>query len=219
MMILLANGDGLFPPFHPILVNFTAGLIPASFLLDLLGAWLKRDALRVSAWWTLLLAAALTPLTALAGWLWMRSMEHTGHWQMPIHMWLGISLAFLFVALAVWRGWMYRHGTAPGWLYALAAAVLLGALMYQGDLGGSMSFGRGIVISAGQEEAEHRHGEGGHGTEAAPEKHGHGKPGTSPATQGTDHGHGEEQTHEHSHGQGNGQNPHDGWRDHIDVKD
>ncbi len=145
------------PPLHPILVNFTAGLVPASFALDLLGAWLKKDALRAAGWWTLLLAACLTPLTALAGWLWKRSMGDMDHWQMPIHMWLGISLAVLFILMAIWRGWLYYHSHSPGWAYASVAAVLLGALMFQGDLGGSMSFGRGIFISAGN-EGGHSHG-------------------------------------------------------------
>lgn len=54
-------------PLHPILVNFTAALVPASLLSDVLGRVLKRDTLLHAGWWMLLYAAAVTPLTALAG--------------------------------------------------------------------------------------------------------------------------------------------------------
>jgi len=135
-------------PFHPIFVNFTAALLPASFLFDLLGGLSKREPLRAAAWYTLLLAAIVTPITAVAGWLWLRSMGDMGHWQMPIHKWLGTGAAVLVVLYAWWRGSLYRRGRSPGWLYALAALVLLGAFLFQGDLGGSMSFERGIVIKA-----------------------------------------------------------------------
>jgi uncharacterized membrane protein len=137
-------------PFHPILVNFTAALLPTSFLFDLLAAMSKRPALRAAAWYTLLLAAIVTPLTAAAGWLWLRSMGDMGHWQMHIHKWLGTGAAVLVILYACWRGSLYRHDRAPGVLYALAALVLFGALLFQGDLGGSMSFDRGIVIHSEQ---------------------------------------------------------------------
>jgi uncharacterized membrane protein len=134
-------------PFHPIFVNFTAALLPASFLFDLLAAWSKKDALRAAAWYTLLLAAIVTPITAAAGWLWMHSMgDMMDQWQMPIHKWLGTGAAALVILYAIWRGRLYSRGRSPGLLYALAALVLFAALLFQGDLGGSMSFGRGIVI-------------------------------------------------------------------------
>jgi uncharacterized membrane protein len=137
-------------PFHPVLVNFTAALLPASFLFDLLGAWTKKPSLRAAGWYTLLLAAIITPFTALAGWLWLGSMGDMDHWQMPIHKWLGTSAAVLVILYACWRGWLYRHDRSPGWLYAIAALVLFAALLCQGDLGGSMTFDRGIVIKSTQ---------------------------------------------------------------------
>src|SRR5437763_15573152 len=63
-----------FPPLHPIFVNLTAGLFPASVLFDLLGRWLNRPSLRAAGGWTMLLVAIVTPLTALFGWLWLPSM-------------------------------------------------------------------------------------------------------------------------------------------------
>lgn len=169
-------------PFHPLLVNFTAGLVPASFALDALGAALKNSSLRAAAWWTLLLGAAATPLTAAAGYLWLQSKGDMHHWQMPYHMWLGIAIAVLLIGLAAWRGWLrYRADRPPGWAYAVAAVVLLGGLVVQGELGSSMSFGRGIVLTPAP-DAQHIHS-GSDGT-------GHGSGGSSGGGGTTGHRHG-----------------------------
>ena len=135
------------PPFswqhiHPILVNFTAALIPASVFSDALGRLLGRASLNHAAWWTLLYATAVTPGTAVAGWFWKKSIEAA----LPpdviaVHQWLGISLAGAFVILAIWRGTIHRRGKSPGISYLLLAALVSAALIYQGHLGGSMTFG------------------------------------------------------------------------------
>jgi uncharacterized membrane protein len=135
------------PPFswlhiHPILVNFTAALIPVSVFSDVLAKLLRRESLKHTAWWTLLYAAAVTPCTALAGWFWKRSVEAALPPEMiAVHQWLGISLAAAFIILAFWRGALHRRGGSPGVAYLLLAALVSGALIYQGHLGGSMTFG------------------------------------------------------------------------------
>jgi uncharacterized membrane protein len=127
---------------HPILVNFTAALIPVSVLSDVLGRLLRRESLHHAAWWTLLYAATITPFTALAGWFWKRSIEAALPPDLiAVHQWLGISLAVAFVALALWRGVLFGRDQSPGVGYFLPAVLLLGALMYQGHLGGGMTFG------------------------------------------------------------------------------
>jgi uncharacterized membrane protein len=127
---------------HPILVNFTAALIPVSVLSDVLGRLLRRESLHQAAWWTLLYAATITPFTALAGWFWKRSIEAALPPDLiAVHQWLGISLAVAFVALALWRGVLFGRDQSPGVGYFLPAVLLLGALMYQGHLGGGMTFG------------------------------------------------------------------------------
>ena len=60
---------------HPILVNFTAALIPASVVSDVFGKVLRKQSLTHAAWWMLVYAAAITPFTVLAGWYWKRSVE------------------------------------------------------------------------------------------------------------------------------------------------
>lgn len=148
-------GGGQFPAIHPIFVNFTAALLPTSLAADLLARIFRRESLRATGWWTLLLAALVTPLTGVAGWMWMRSMEDMDHWQMPYHKWIGVGLAAGFVLLAAWRGWLYRRNRAPTVSYFIAGALLLGLLGFQGELGGSMSFGHAILISDEQPHASH----------------------------------------------------------------
>jgi uncharacterized membrane protein len=135
------------PPFslenvHPILVNFTAALIPASVFSDLSGRLLRRESLRHAGWWTLLYAALVTPFTALSGWVWKRSIEAALSADViAVHQWLGIWLAFAFPILLVWRWRSHKRGESPGLAYFVAAVLTLLALMYQGHVGGSMAFG------------------------------------------------------------------------------
>jgi uncharacterized membrane protein len=122
--------------------TFTAALIPVSVFSDLIGKSFRRESLNHAAWWTLLFAAAVTPGTALAGWFWKRSIEAA----LPpdiiaIHQWLGISLAVAFIILAFWRGLLHRRGERPGLAHLVLATLVLVALLYQGHLGGSMTFG------------------------------------------------------------------------------
>jgi uncharacterized membrane protein len=151
MIWLLAHGEGgtwlplEMTPIHPILVNFTAALVPVSFAAEVLGRILKKPSLTGTAWWTLLAAAMVTPLTAAAGWYWKNQMDMdgTGGRQMAIHQWLGITLALLFIVIAAWRGRMFKRNRTPGYGYLSVLAVLVGLLTLQGHLGGVMSFGSG----------------------------------------------------------------------------
>jgi uncharacterized membrane protein len=153
-----AGGGGSgFPPIHPILVNFTAALIPTSVAADLLGRILKSASLRATGFWTMCLAAVITPLTAFVGWLWMRSMGDMDHWQMGYHLWIGVSIAVLLIPLAIWRGRTQRKDRPIGAVYFVAALVLTGALVVQGELGGSMSFGNTLLFSGHESAAAHDH--------------------------------------------------------------
>src|SRR5512132_2595329 len=91
---------------HPILVHFTAALVPVSFAADVLARAVRGRSLADVAWWTLLLAAVITPLTAATGW-WLRlSMEQVAAEQasvMAFHQWLGSVLILPFIGLCAWR--------------------------------------------------------------------------------------------------------------------
>jgi uncharacterized membrane protein/plastocyanin len=128
---------------HPILVNFTAALLPLAFLSDLLGRILRRQSLHNAAWWMVLYAAAITPLTVAAGWWW----RHAAGPDLParlitVHQWLGTAAAILFIILAVWRWTIYKRETQPTLGYLTFAFVTVLALIYQGSLGGRMVFGK-----------------------------------------------------------------------------
>jgi uncharacterized membrane protein len=128
---------------HPVLVNFTAALVPVSLGTDLAARLLKSASLRATGWWTLFLAACITPFTAVAGWLfWME--DDNGVQAMTIHKWLGTSLAILLPLLLLWRWRAFRKQAWAAWPYLLLGAVVLAALIYQGHLGGDQSFGMGM---------------------------------------------------------------------------
>jgi uncharacterized membrane protein/plastocyanin len=142
------SSPGFNPPkspqeFHPILVNFTAALLPLAFLSDLLGLWSKRASLHNAAAWMVLYAAIITPFTAAAGWWWKtKSAGALPPSIIAVHEWLGTSLAVIFILLAIWR-WRPQHrNTAPGNVYLVITAIVVLALIYQGSLGGLMVFGR-----------------------------------------------------------------------------
>ena len=128
---------------HPILVNFTAALLPLALLSDLLGRVFRRSALNATAFWMVLYAAAITPLTAAAGWWWRSSIGAEMHGSMmTVHQWLGTTAAVLFILLALWRWRLYRRDAPPSFGYLACAFVVVIALVYQGSLGGAMAFGQ-----------------------------------------------------------------------------
>lgn len=129
--------------FHPILVNFTAALLPLAFLSDLLGLWWKRASLHNAAAWMVLYEAIISPLTGAAGWWWK---SQVGSALPPrvitVHEWLGTSLALIFILLAIWRWSIQKKNAVPGISYMVVVAIVALALVYQGSLGGLMVFGK-----------------------------------------------------------------------------
>lgn len=124
---------------HPILVDFTAALVPVSVFSDFIGRLLKAESLRHTAWWTLLYATIITPFTAIAGWLfWMP--DDVGVTGMTIHKWLGSSLAVLLFGLFAWRWKLHRKVRWASMPYLFFGAVFVAALAYQGYLGGQQVF-------------------------------------------------------------------------------
>ena len=128
------------PPVHPILVNFTAALVPVSVISDLIGRAMRKSSLNAVGWWTMVYAAVVTPFTALAGWLWLRSMPPMDVPEMSFHKFLGTELAVVFAVLAWWRWRAYRSGQTPSRVYLVVAVLAVAALVVQGHVGGTMSF-------------------------------------------------------------------------------
>jgi uncharacterized membrane protein len=90
----------------------------------------------------LVYAAAITPLTALAGWWWKQRVGDTLSPDLILrHERLGFGLVFAFLALAIWRHAAHRKQEAPGTAYLLFGGVVAVLLVVQGALGGAMLFG------------------------------------------------------------------------------
>lgn len=124
---------------HPILVDFTAGLIPVSVAGDLFARLMKKDEWRIVAWWNMLLATIITPFTAITGWLfWMP--DDVGHVGMTIHKWLGTALAVLIIGLFLWRRTFRIKRQPVSVAYLLVAILFVAALVVQGTLGGHQVF-------------------------------------------------------------------------------
>ena len=124
---------------HPILVDFTAALVPISLASDVIGRLIKAESLRHTAWWTLFYATLITPFTAIAGWLfWMP--DDKGVSGMTIHKWLGTGLAVLLFVLFVWRWKLRRRAQWATVPYLVFALIFVAALTYQGFLGGNQVF-------------------------------------------------------------------------------
>lgn len=127
--------------FHPILVNFTAALVPLSLLSDILGRIFRRQNLHHAAWWMVLYAAVITPFTAAAGWWWkLTSGSALPAKLIAVHQWLGTLAAALFLVLAAWRWSVHRRGSSPGLMYLTCVFIAVLAIIYQGSLGGKMLF-------------------------------------------------------------------------------
>ena len=148
--ILASNPNWVLPPLHPILVHFTAALIPASFLCDALGRLTGRESLRSAAWWMLVFGVLATPLTVLTGWIWKADRADAfPHPNLSAHQWLGTLLLVPLTALLCWRALIHRAHAAPGRGYLLLAALIVAAVVVQGHLGGVMTFAPGGHRPAG----------------------------------------------------------------------
>jgi uncharacterized membrane protein len=127
---------------HPILVNFTAALVPVSFFCDVVGRARRKQSLTDAAWWTLLIAACVTPFTGLAGLMWKKSVADMVPAEvLRTHEWLGITMAVALILLAIWRGRIHARSSAPSAGYLVITLIVVAALAYQGSLGGAMVFG------------------------------------------------------------------------------
>ena len=132
------------PPGYPILVNFTAALVPASFLADLLGRLFRRDSLCHAGFWMLMLAGVLTPFTVYAGWDWKNDLIAAGETirgEMIWHQWLGFSLAPALLLVGLWRLFLHLRQPRPTFPYLGAMLLVVAALVVQAHLGGRMTFG------------------------------------------------------------------------------
>lgn len=132
------------PPLHPILVHFTAALLPASLGFDLFGRSCAAVSLRHAGAWCLFLATIATPVVAASGWIWLWQLSEMDHSYMLVHQWLGTALAVMLIPLLLWRWKHFRRESHPSTKYLVVCAGVVGLVMLQGHLGGMMTFGASL---------------------------------------------------------------------------
>jgi len=129
------------PPFHPLAVHFPVALLPASVASDVLGRFTGRPSLAHAGWWTLLFATIASPVAAASGWIWLSDMDGMTGTTITIHQWLGTVMPILLIALTAWRYRAHVRETPVSTAYLAAATVVLMAMVVQGHLGATMTFG------------------------------------------------------------------------------
>ena len=123
-----------FGHFHPLLVHLPIGMLVALAALELFALLPRFKSAAASAGYVLALAAPLSVVTAICGWL----LSLAGGYDAQLlawHKWLGVATAALTVAAALlfWRG---KKSAYRAVLFVAAAL-----LMATGHLGGSLTHG------------------------------------------------------------------------------
>lgn len=119
---------------HPLLVHLPIGMMVALAALELAALFPRFKSANTSAGFILALAAPLSVMTALCGWLLSREggyEENLLFW----HQWLGIATATGCVVTAV----LFRSGKSGAYRASLGATAVV--LMAAGHLGGSLTHG------------------------------------------------------------------------------
>ena len=149
--------------------DLPAVLFLLAFVLELVAGITKRESLRATAFWTLVIGAGGAILALLSGLRAESTIEHGGsvHLVMERHKTLAIAVTILFVGLAVWQMWrrgVFASGERRAFLGVSAFGVL--GLLWTAHLGGTVvyEFGGGVpttVLEGALQERSmsHTHGE------------------------------------------------------------
>lgn len=133
--------------FHPILVHVPIGLLVLVPVLELAGAFGRREDLRSAAGFVLNFAAAGALIAALDGWL----LAQHGGYSGPLvirHMWSGVELAALCLATAWARGRLAPDaGAWPGFvfLYGPLLIATVALMAWTSHQGGELTHGQGFL--------------------------------------------------------------------------
>jgi uncharacterized membrane protein len=157
------------PRIHAALNDLPPALLPLSVLLDVLGAWLKRESLKAAAFWTLVFGVLGTGAAIVSGLFAEDAVQHSdqAHAIMETHETLAFIVLAIFGILAIWRilrRGVWREKEQP---IALTAGVIgVAILVYAASLGGKLMFDHALGIPSSRLEAivgervGHEHEEG-----------------------------------------------------------
>jgi len=202
-----------WPRLHAALNDLPAALLLVSVLFELTSLILRKPALRVVGFWTLVIGAIGGALAVISG---LQAEEHIDHGEavhrvMETHEKLALITLGTFAVVAIWR--ILRETRMAGAERALVLALSLGGtgfLLATASYGGRLVFDHaaGIRTPVLEEElherAEGHHHHGGEGEEG--EDHDHDAPAaatdsaTAPAGGMTDSAESAGHTHTHAPG-------------------
>ena len=169
-----------WPRLHAALNDLPAALLLVAVLFDLVG--LRRPALRVAGFWTLVAGAVGGALAVLSG---LQAEEHIAHGEavhrvMETHEELGLITLGIFAVVALWR--IVRERRMGGGERTAALVVSLvgtGVLLATAAYGGKLVFEHAagipteVLQAEAHERAEGHHHHGGAGEEPAAHDDGH----------------------------------------------
>jgi uncharacterized membrane protein len=180
-----------WPRLHAALNDLPAALLLVAVLFDLASALLRRPALRVAGFWTMVAGAVGAVLAVVSG---LQAEEHIAHGEavhqvMGTHEELALITLGIFAVLALWR--IVREHRMAGTERTVALAISVGGagmLLATAVYGGKLVFehAAGIPTDVLQEELHersegHHHHGGGDADEAAEhDDHDNPAPGVTP---------------------------------------
>jgi len=153
---------------HPALAHFPVALLLTGFLFDVLSTVLKKDSLRVSGWWCLLVGG-LSLIAAIASGIYTENTvghNDVSHTIMARHKQVEYMTVALFGILLVWRSLkqtMLPKTVIQLILYYAIGVFAVGTMVYGANLGGRLVYEYGVGVVAVPQvvsrEHEHIHGD------------------------------------------------------------
>lgn len=125
--------------FHPILLHLPVALLVLVPAMEILGRRQTLSYLRQAAGSLLSIAALLSYVTALDGWLLAWSGGYRGH-DVTIHMWAGLSFAAACGLAA-----RARCADMPRLAYPVMLTITVGLMVWAGHFGASITHGDGYM--------------------------------------------------------------------------
>ena len=155
----------ILPNWHPIFVHFTVALLTVAAIMHALSHFMPQGSLRnqlsMVGRWNLWIGIAFTLLTVAAGWYAYNTVTHDtpSHVAMTDHRNWAMGTFVVFMGIAAWEYYLFRHGKGKGWLFTgllvFAASLLLSTAWHGGEL--VYRYGLGVMSMPKPEGVGHAH--------------------------------------------------------------
>jgi uncharacterized membrane protein len=154
----VAGIEGLGSNIHPFIVHFPIAFLTGFLLLEVIGLSVRSVTIRQIASGMLYFGAAGALVAATAGLIAADSVPHSAevHHILEWHERLGLTVATLSGALAVWRAVVGTRFSAMAQALHLIVAGIVGVcLFFAADLGGLMVYQYGVGVKSLQQADDH----------------------------------------------------------------